>query len=96
LIGTLIIASLSLLIVFVAINIDLIDHNSVLTDDEDSHTVVLESMMSNQPLRFVANQGQAGTEAKFHIEGAGHTVLFCENKVLLRRSESVLLFLCMV
>jgi len=70
--------------------------DSVTASSQVHTTSATQNLMSNQPLRFVANQGQAGTEAKFHVEGAGHRVLFCENKVLLRRSESVLLFLCMV
>lgn len=46
------------------------------------------SALSGQPLRFVANEGQAGSHAKFHVQGAGHTVLFYEDKVVLRRNES--------
>lgn len=29
------------------------------------------SALSGQPLRFVANEGQAGSHAKVHVQGAG-------------------------
>ena len=40
---------------------------------------------SNQNLQFVANHGQAGQEAKFHVQGIGHTVLFYEDKIEFRK-----------
>jgi len=49
----------------------------------------LASLMSDQPLRFIVNVGQAGPDASFHVQGAGHTVLFHPDKIELRRSESV-------
>ncbi|MBN4056976.1 T9SS type A sorting domain-containing protein [bacterium AH-315-J21] len=39
-------------------------------------------------LRFIENQGQAGPNAKYHVQGAGHTVLFHSNKITLRRDVS--------
>lgn len=41
----------------------------------------LTSMLADQPLRFIANQGQACPDAKFHVQGAGHTVLFHPDKI---------------
>ncbi len=39
-------------------------------------------------LRFIENQGQAGPQAKYHVQGADHTVLFHSNKITLRRDVS--------
>ncbi len=46
------------------------------------------NLFSNQTLRFIENRGQAGVDAKFHVQGAGHTVFFEEDKIVLRRNES--------
>ncbi|MBN4072345.1 SBBP repeat-containing protein, partial [bacterium AH-315-F03] len=43
---------------------------------------------SQLSLRFVENRGQAGAGAKYHVQGASHTVLFHENKIVLKRDES--------
>jgi len=48
----------------------------------------LAEMYSSKQLRFISNQGQAGTDANFHVQGADHTVLFDESKITLRRIES--------
>ena len=45
--------------------------------------------MANILLRFIPNEGQAGLEAEYHVQAAGHTVLFDEEKVVLRREESI-------
>jgi hypothetical protein len=79
---------LVLISTFTLLDTPLSKPGKVTARSQDHTTSATQNLMSNQPLRFVANQGQAGAEAKFHVEGAGHTVLFCENKVLLRRSES--------
>jgi hypothetical protein len=44
--------------------------------------------LSDQPLRFIADRGQTGTQAAFHVQGAGHTVLFYRDRINLRRIES--------
>lgn len=49
-------------------------------------TLSRSSAFSGRPLRFIANEGQAGARARFHVQGAGHTVLFHENKIVLRRT----------
>jgi hypothetical protein len=48
----------------------------------------LSARLADQPLRFIENQGQAGPDARFHVQGAGHTILFNENSIELRRVES--------
>ncbi|MCP4314116.1 MAG: T9SS type A sorting domain-containing protein [Bacteroidetes bacterium] len=48
----------------------------------------LVSLVADQSLRFIANEGQAGTDAYYHVEGAGHTVLFHEDKIVLRRVDA--------
>jgi len=52
------------------------------------NTAAAQNLLSNMPLRFITNKGQAGAEAKYHVQGAGHTVLFHESKVVFRRAES--------
>ena len=47
----------------------------------------LNNLLANQPLRFIENQGQAGADVRFHVEGAGPTVLFSANAVQFRRSR---------
>lgn len=47
----------------------------------------LNNLLANQPLRFIENQGQASADVRFHVEGAGHTVLFSANAVRFRRSR---------
>jgi len=51
-------------------------------------TASLENRLSDQRLRFIANQGQAGAGALYHVQGAGHTVLFHQDRIVLRRTES--------
>ena len=47
----------------------------------------LNNLLANQPLRFIENQGQAGADVRFHVEGAGHTVLFSADAVRFRRTQ---------
>ncbi len=58
------------------------------TSDGTFRTVGLLDRVANQGLRFVTNQGQAGPDALFHVQAAGHTVLFFENQISLRRTEA--------
>lgn len=51
-------------------------------------TASLLNQLADQKLRFVANLGQVGSEALFHVQGAGHTVLFLRDEIRLRRTES--------
>ena len=46
----------------------------------------LTNQLSGQRLRFVENRGQAGKDALYHVQGAGHTVLFYRNQIVLRRA----------
>jgi Ca2+-binding RTX toxin-like protein len=52
------------------------------------HKSALIHSLSGQSLRFIANRGQIGSEALFHVQAAGHTVLLWEDKITLRRIES--------
>ena len=58
-----------------------------LTKIEDATANIVSASLSNQltdqPLRFIENEGQAGSDARFHVQGAGHTVLFNQNSILL-------------
>ncbi len=60
------------------------------TSDGTLRTVALSDRLINQDLRFVTNRGQAGLDALFHVQAAGHTVLFFENQITLRRTEAEL------
>ncbi len=62
---------------------------SVNSDVEKASNLSSANLAATQQLRFVENQGQAGLSAKYHVQGAGHTVLFHEDKVVLRRDEAV-------
>ena len=47
-----------------------------------------QAIISPRPVYFIENQGQAPAEVGFHAEGAGHTVLFQRDAVILRRSST--------
>jgi hypothetical protein len=34
--------------------------------------------LSHLPLKFIANKGQIDSDTKYHVEGIGHTILFCK------------------
>ena len=60
----------------------------VLTETENVTEPSKDNFNMNLQLRFTANQGQAGEDAKYHVEGAGHTVLFYKDKVEFRKMVS--------
>jgi len=64
------------------------ESDSTELNTEVINTAAAQNLLSNMPLRFITNKGQAGAEAKYHVQGAGHTVLFHESKVVFRRAES--------
>ncbi|MCK5455738.1 MAG: hypothetical protein KAI45_01350, partial [Melioribacteraceae bacterium] len=53
------------------------------------NSISSQNLMANMPLRFIPNKGQAGNEAEYHVQAAGHTVLFHDEKIVLRREESI-------
>ncbi|RMF60151.1 MAG: DUF11 domain-containing protein, partial [Calditrichaeota bacterium] len=48
----------------------------------------VDNLLDRQPLRFVENRGQADAEIRYHVEAAGHTVLFSSHAVTFRRSSA--------
>jgi len=79
------VAGIALLVTFVI----LFFHKQPTIESEAQIKASKGKLFANQSLRFIANQGQVGTDAKYHVQGAGHTVLFYQNKIELRRSETV-------
>jgi len=54
----------------------------------ESRAILSTGLLTSPSMYFVMNKGQAGADAKFHTQAAGHTVLFCQDKVLFCRNES--------
>ncbi|NNF04412.1 MAG: hypothetical protein HKN17_08095, partial [Rhodothermales bacterium] len=48
----------------------------------------IENGLDARGLRFIENRGQAGPDAKFHTQGAAHTVLFDEHEIRFRQSNA--------
>ena len=46
------------------------------------------TVFKDMPLRFIENVGQTLPEVIYHVEGAGHTVLFESARVVFRRGSN--------
>ncbi len=56
--------------------------------DHHPGTANMESkIFKDMPLRFIENIGQTLPEVIYHVEGAGHTVLFESTRVVFRRAS---------
>lgn len=58
-----------------------------ISDNREYSTTMKGTQFSGLPLRFVENIGQTLPEVQFHVEGAGHTVLFQSERVVFNRKH---------
>ncbi len=75
------------IVTYLALDQDRTNAVSTGTEIEKQEGTIQTASLSliNQRLRFVANHGQAGPDALFHVEGAGHSVFFFPDRVTLHR-----------
>jgi len=59
---------------------------SRISQNQDLSTAVESNLLSGLPLRFVENIGQTLPEVLYHVEGAGHTILFESRRVVFNRN----------